>query len=641
MKLVHLNILLFLTLFVIACQNTSHIDSDISTIFYVSAQSGDDSNSGTIDLPFQTLAKALEVVTERVQQGIRSDKIYLREGRYKKVSDTTLYRLELKGTPDDYAELSAMPCEPNTAGCVQRKSGRWYEKVVFDAAWEIDTPWEKVSGREHIWKTKPGYTNLEWTHQNLWPWTRSEKGFPITDEDETPETTLFTVAPYMVLQDGEPTVWVDYVDSLSGRGQRTYDHETGELYVWPHDNKNPDTSTWESWYGGPEDYEIGTLHLDGEGRALFNGDLEFAAIRGFEFYMFNKIFEFHRRKYERESQRDIQRYVLIEDNLFRYGWMHILLDANTVNSSQEGVIRPRYHDRSHWTARNNVFYRPSRECFQLHGDNHVFEYNDVIERNGPWAGPAAVVSCVNTRNTRNAKIRHNYFYRHGNIKWARGSVFMIEVGHGSQVENKSSSHTSNTGDYVYGGQTFENNVFEKVVGPVMVLGKGGGIRMQGITVRNNIFKHGKGGEAIRLSTPHRNLVIENNVFYNQERAISLPGDEYATSYQALPSTISIRNNIFSNNQRTIDPALLKPHENSNIYIGHNLFYQNEQSAIGSHSRTRNPAFRSPEGLDFRPQRRSWETSGYHYYGPYPPDGSYMPGTDWWNKSAYSEEELSE
>lgn len=637
MKLIHFNLFLFLSISILACQNSRGSGPESPAMFYVDAQNGDDSNSGAIDRPFQTLDKALEVVTERVQQGIRSDKIYLREGRYKKVSDTTLYRLELKGTPDDYAELSAMPCESNTPGCVQRKSGQWYEKVVFDAAWEVDTRWEKVPGKEHIWKTNPGYTNLEWTHQNLWPWTRSEKGFPITDDDETPETTLFTVAPYMVLQDGKPTVWADYVDTITEPGMRTYDHETGELYVWPFDNQDPNESTWESWYGGPEDYEIGTLHLDGEGRGLFNGDMEFAAIRGFEFHMFNKIFEFHRRKIEKESQRDIQRYVLMEDNLFRYGWMHILLDGNTVNYSQDGVLLPRYSDRSHWTARNNVFYRPSRECFQLHGDNHVFEYNDVIERNGPWAGPAAVVSCVNTRNTRNAKIRNNYFYRHGNSTWARGSVFMIEVGHGSQVENKSSSHTSNTGDYVYGGQTFENNVFEEVVGPVMVLGKGGGVRMQGITVRNNIFKNGTRGEAIRISSPHQNLVIENNIFYNQERAISMPNSDFVKSYQALPSTTSIRNNIFSNNQRTIDPGLLKPHENSNIYIGQNLFYQNEQPSIGSHSVTRNPGFRSVEELDFRPEAGSEGTPDYHYFGPYPPDGSYMPGTDWWNRSAYSEE----
>lgn len=615
----------------------------VPSVFYVDAGKGNDAGAGTLEEPFRTLDKALEVVAARAARGIRSDKIYLRGGRYKKISDKTLYRLELKGTPDNYAELSAMPCDPNTPGCVERKSGKWYEKVVFDDAWEISTSWERVAGTGHLWKTNPGYTRLEWTHQNLWPWTITEKGFPITDQDATPETTLFTVAPYMVLQDGEPLLWADYVDSLTGPGMRTYDHETGELYVWPNGNKDPNTCRWESWYGGPEDYEPGTLYLDGEGRALFDGNLEFAAIRGFEFYVFNKIFELHRRKYESESQRVIQRHVLMEDNLFRYGWMHILLDGNTVNQPQKDILLPRYHDRSHWTMRYNVFYRPSRECFQLHGDNHVFEYNDIIERLGPWAGPAACVSAVNTRNTRNARIRYNHFFRQGNSKWTRGSVLMIEVGSGGKPDNRKDGHTDGDGDYIYGGQTYEYNLFEDIRGPVMVLGKGGGIRMRDITVRNNIFKNVRGGAAIRLSSPHQHLVIENNIFYNQESAISLPGADYMASYQALPSSISIRNNIFAGNRQHIDPALLKPHANSNLYIGHNLFYGNEQPPLGEDAVTGDPEFRSPDDRDFRPRSSSEGENGggkggeYQYFGPYPPDGSFRPGTDWWNADLYSED----
>ena len=599
-------------------------DADVPTIFYVSPSKGDDANPGNIEKPFKTLDKALETVGNRVKKGIRSDKIYLRAGRYKKVSDKTLYRLELKGTPDDLAVLSAMPCEPNTPGCVQRKSGKWYENVVFDDGYVLTTPWEKVPGEENLWKTSPGYTCLEWTHQNLWPWTRTEKGFPITDKDATPETTLFTVAPYMLLQDGEPLVWAEYTDSITAPGMRTYNHETGELFVWPLNDKDPNTCKWESWYGGPEDYEIGTLHLDGEGRGLFDGNLEFAAVQGFEFYMFNKIFEFHRRKYESEAERVIQRHVLIEDNLFRYGWMHILLDGNTVNQPQKDVTLPRYHDRSHWTARNNVFYRPSRECFQLHGDNHVFEYNDIIERLGPWAGPAACVSAVNTRNTRNAIIRNNYIYRHGNSQWARGSVFMIEVGSGS--------HSDSTGDYIFGGQTYENNLFEDVIGPVMVLGKGG-TRMRNITVRNNIFKSGKGGAAIRLSSPHQHLLIEGNIFYDQELAILLAeSGEGKVSYHSLPSTIAIRNNIFAENQHTIDPELLTPAENSNLHIENNLFHANVQPPVGEQAVTGDPQFRSPQRLDFRPQPDSREKSSYNYFGPYPPDGSFLRGMDWWNRT---------
>jgi hypothetical protein len=604
------------------CADRKSIDENSPSVFYVDSKNGNDNNPGNLEKPFQTLDKALEVVAERVNYGIRSDKIYLREGRYKKTSATTLYRLELKGTQDDYAELSAMPAEPGAPGAVQRKSGLWYENVVFDDGYVIETPWEKVPGEGNIWKTNPQYTLLEWIHQNIWPWVRSEKGFPITDNDDTPETTSFTVAPYMLLQDREPTVWVDYVDSIAGPGTRTYNHETGELFVWPIDNKDPNSCLWESWYGGPEDYEIGTLHLDGEGRALFDGNMEYAAIRGFEFYCFNKIFEFHRRKYESESERVIQRNVLMEDNRFSYGWIHILLDGNTVNQKQDSLILPRYHDRFAWTARNNVFYRPSRECFQLHGDNHVFEFNEIIERLGPWAGPAGCVSAVNTRNTRNALIRNNLIYRHGTGKLGRGSVFMIEVGSGS--------HADTTGTYVFGGQTYENNLFVDVYNPVMILGKGG-TRMRDITVRNNIFMNVKNDAAIRISSPHENLVIESNIFYDQDYAIEIPGfDNFVEGYRSLPSSISIRNNIFSNSKNVIDPDLLIPGENSNLNITDNLFHQNEQPSVGERVVEKNPMFRSHEQWDFRPQSSGSEKTNYRYFGPYPPDGSFSPGMDWWN-----------
>ena len=611
-----------LAIIIQTCINSENLNEKTPKIFYVDINSGDNTNPGDIESPFRTLDKAMEIVGNRVGSGIRSDKIYLRAGRYKKISATTLYRLELKGTPDDFAELSAMPCEPNTPGCVQRKSGKWYEKVVFDDAYEIRTPWEKVSENSHLWKTLPGYTRLEWTTQNLWPWTTTKAGFPVTDKDDTPETTLFTVAPYMVLQDGIPLLWADYTDSITEPGMRTYDHEAGELYVWPLDNKDPNTCKWESWYGGPEDFEIGTLHLDGEGRALFDGNLEFAIIRGFEFYMFNKIFEFHRRKYKNEAERVLQKHVVIEDNLFRYGWMHILLDANTVNIPPGDLVLPRYSDRANWTVRNNVYYRPSRECFQIHGDNHVFEYNAVIEHNGPWAGPAACVSIVNTRNTRNAVIRNNYIVGHGKNEWHRGSVFMIEV--------ESGPHVNETEDDIYGGQTYENNLFEDISGHTFVLGKGG-VRMNNITVRNNIFKTGRGAAAIQLSSPHWNLIIENNLFYDQQSAIDLGKSNRNTeSYRSLPSAISIRNNIFANNRNTIDPKLLTPSDNSNLSIDNNLFYKNIQSPIGDRALTYDPLFRSPEQLDFRPKPNSTVKPVYNYFGPYPPDGSYLPGTDWWN-----------
>src|SRR5687767_4371811 len=98
--------------------------------FYVDPVNGDDQYKGTLEKPFRSLDKALEVVGERVKGGQLSDKIYLRGGVYRDTSDKTSYRINLKGTAEDYSLISAMPCEEGTPGCVQRQSGKWYEKVV-------------------------------------------------------------------------------------------------------------------------------------------------------------------------------------------------------------------------------------------------------------------------------------------------------------------------------------------------------------------------------------------------------------------------------------------------------------------------------------------------------------------------------
>lgn len=80
---------------------------------------GSDDNSGAISAPFQSLRNALGVVSRRVEEGALSDKTLLRGGVYKvneSLEDGSLYRLNLRGTPDDYAVLSAMPAEPHAPG---------------------------------------------------------------------------------------------------------------------------------------------------------------------------------------------------------------------------------------------------------------------------------------------------------------------------------------------------------------------------------------------------------------------------------------------------------------------------------------------------------------------------------------------
>jgi len=564
--------------------------------YYVDPESGIDQNPGSLDLPFRTLDKALEVVNSNASHGFLSDKIYLRSGIYKKTSDHTLYQLNLQGTHDDYALLSAMPCEPETPGCVERKSGQWYEKVIFDDAWIIDTSWQRLNDDSRIWVTDPGYTHLEWTHQNIWPWN---KYVPATKNDDTPETTSFTVAPYMLLQDGEPTFWVDSLHQLLEPGHRFYDQQTHRLYIRPFGDQDPNQCLIETWYGGPENYEIGTLHLDGEGRGIFDGNLKYAAIKGLEFRMFNKIFEFARRHYQQEEDRKIQQDVLFEDNYCKYGWIHVLLDANTVIEEVPGVIRPKYQDRARWLVRNNIYYRPSREVFQIHGDDHIFEHNIIIDHLGPWAGPAACVSAVNTRNTRNMQIRYNFVLGQGNNRWHSGSVFMIESG---------SEHADANGDYLFGGQTYEGNLIADVSsGSAIVLGKGGA-RLKDITVKNNIFATNQQTATFKIGSPHHNLNISGNIFYDQKQIIEITDNGRKLKYDSLPSTIAFTGNLVIENRHLFDHEFINSHSLSAIQIDSNYWWLNQDQNYQSPDLESGlTVFNNPEKYDF-----TWSDAFKHY-----------------------------
>ncbi|MCF6268983.1 MAG: hypothetical protein L3J41_04675 [Melioribacteraceae bacterium] len=244
------------TLFFIQCTSNEKAQT-----YFVDSVKGSDLNSGSPESPFESLNKALEVVNERVERGIRSDKIILRGGVYK---TTTIYKLNLKGTSDDYAMISAMPCPPNSENGVQRKGGQWYEKVVFDDGYLIKSEWTQLEGNPHIWKTK----------------IIVPKNY-----DDSFETALFTMAPDILLQDGVSTIWADKIIDMINPGMCSYNYKTGTLYISSFEDKDPNNSKIEVWYSGLEEYDKDVLLLSGDGRALFNGDLDYATIRGFDFRM--------------------------------------------------------------------------------------------------------------------------------------------------------------------------------------------------------------------------------------------------------------------------------------------------------------------------------------------------------------------
>src|SRR5690606_27978501 len=110
----------------------------------------------------------------------------------------------------------------------------------------------------------------------------------------------------------------------------------------------------------------------------------------------------------------------------------------------------------------------------------------------------------------------NVFDGMANVPQHRGTGLMMEVGGpagpGADRRQIRGEHTDEQGNYLFGGVRVEHNLFRNVTGGNgLVLGKGN-VRMRNTVVRNNVFDTNLEDAAILLTSPHENLVIENNVF---------------------------------------------------------------------------------------------------------------------------------
>jgi len=599
--------------------------------FYVDPARGSDDNPGAISAPFQSLRHALGVVSRRVEAGILSDKILLRGGVYKvdeALEDGSLYRLNLKGTPDDYAELSAMSAEPHAPGAVQRKSGKWYERVVFDDGYRIPGPWERYPGNPKIWMTQPGYVKMKW-----WPDYAERFGY---------KDRHFPVSQFIVLQDGRALYWSDRLDEKTdpfcipkfifrrypgyenpmGPGRHTYDVETDTLYVWPYDDEDPNAVVLESW------------NRISRRRHLFSGDMEHAAVRGMEFRLVRDMFR--GAQYSEPFKRC---HVLWEDTDFFYAFRALVMDVRGANfKERRGDKFPSYANMSHWHIRHNRMYRTMGECVQIFGVGHIFEHNEIIRRGHPCGSPIAWVSSCNWRNCLGVIVRGNYVY--GNAmsdergKGSGGYTFLIETHPPYELRGMPVLR-----DYPEpppdGEHCFEYNIFINCSADsphhcaLLELGKSTG-QLHHVTIRNNIFVNAEHRTTIGISTPHENLRIHNNIFYNLPHAIgkSGVGGENRTVFGDLPSTVSIRGNMFVNCEGGIDDMLTRPKETDEVVIDRNLFFNTP--AAGARAITgKDPLFRDPDSLDFRVRPASPAIVPGHDIGVYDDASSVPQGADWW------------
>lgn len=606
-----------------------------SKTFYADARHGDDTNSGTLPAPFKTLSKALAIVDARVKAGIRSDKIYLRAGVYRNdavpvdtTADTfTCYHVNLQGTAENPSVVSAMPAEPNAPRAIQAPSGKWYEEVVIDDGYVLPKGiWKKYD--EYIWQAKPGYLNIHFDRAPHQAMSLKTPGFRWGGNSDN-----LAIGARIVLQDGEALLWkdpwpeynpltdpydpnpkVDPAAVLTEPGMRTYDQVTGTLYLWPYDNKDPNTAKMESWKGRTPDCRF---------RHLLHGDMVHTEIKGLQFRLIMHVFRdmwFNQKFIEADPKADYQ-HLKFEDNIFSYCWTQ-LFEAPHRHEVIKDV------PRTDWQIRHNIFFRPSRECFQTWGDNHVFEYNWIIGHGGPWAGATAVVGALNLRHTRNARVRYNYIQHLGN-RWYPGTAIMFETDIEQRDADGNCRYTR--------GAIIEHNIFCDMNGGTAVhLGRGGG-RMRDITIRNNIFAVNRGtarysgSKAIVVTSPHMNLKIHNNVFYQFKDAVTVYDDRSKMNLEDMPGTISIRDNIFAEiSRKTIDPRLLKL---PGVTIDRNLFFEAGNSG-GDNVIEANPLFTDPARFNFTlqpdsPAIREGNDLGVYEFGKPVPAQS-----QWWNAKSH-------
>ncbi|MBN1673822.1 MAG: right-handed parallel beta-helix repeat-containing protein [Kiritimatiellae bacterium] len=593
--------------------------------FYVDAAKGGDENPGTLAAPFRTLRQALGVVNTRAAAGVRSDKIFLRGGVYKEEKPAKqgegLYQLNLRGTPADHAVLSAMPSEPNAPGAVQRKSGRWYERVVFDDGQVVKGPWEKVPGTAHIWTCKPDFKNSGWIRGDKF--VKQRYGY---------STRTRPGAQFCVLQDGEALLWANQVTAGSKRlcnlylndlesvkalepGYRAYDVDEATLYVWLHGNKNPNECLIEAWTGL-------------RGRNIFNGDLVHATVRGMEFRLFENVLV-PRAKYE--EARTLQ-HVLWEDTDFFYGFRGIMYDI--AKYEEEITYTPKfrnvsYRESHHWHIRHNRFYRVSGECLQVMGEGNIVEYNDFIEKAHPCFGPKSWVSCCNWRSCTGLIVRGNYIY--GNCpdsKSGGGYTFVFESVPPIALRQ---GPPPRDGEFIFEYNVFLNNSSTGQRAAVLELGKGTGV-FKNMVIRHNIFANSRARNTVGVSTPHENLLIHNNVFYREPCAIGYTGYGKAGDkrklFGDLPSTVCIKDNIFVGCETTVHEKIAMPKATDRVMIERNLFFECEplgRSAIAG----RDPLFRDPAKLDFRVRPGSPAIAAGDDIGVYDAGGAVPRGGDWW------------
>ena len=623
--------------------------SEESKVFYIDPINGVDNNPGTIDKPFKSFQTGLDTVSRRVNSGIRGDKIILRKGIYKQTKSTRrgLYHFNLKGTLDKPTIISAMPAKPHAIGAIQRKSGKWYERVIFDDSSEIRSGWQKVESNSRLWKVKLPYKDAKYGVEMVGKLVRQayNQDSIFADNDEPVEkgsiNQYVNLAPFMMLQNGKPLKWSSTISGIKKPGTRYYDYQKHEIYLRPYQDIDPNTVVFETWNSHPNQ----RWH-----RTFIDGELEHVRFEGVEFRLFHQIAKegwgieqkysqkypkAWKRKRSRAGEEDVKikeykyRYVTFEDIDFKCCMFHFFGEFRKIGN------RGNWTNVAFWTIRNCRFFYSTNELLQIICPDSVFEYNEIFEPH-PRYCPLNYVSVCNIRRMPRLVIRRNLFYGNnlGEIDSKnKGGPFIL-------WETRKHHRLEGSYDFYNDGTIIEDNFFlqTKIV-PFIMMGRGG-VRMRNIVVRRNIFMDSE-TSGILLMDPHKNLQIYNNIFFRCKTGIDVVdkfkkdrGDDMiyfanTRAFKGLNNTAKICDNIFVKCRTAMHKFIYhSKNPNDKIEVIRNLFYDTGRAG-GLDGINGDPLFKNSNKFDFRLSAGSPAIVDQHDIGVYDYDSPIMAGTDWW------------
>jgi len=595
----------------------ANLTSDCTSSSYSSANRNCTGSDGNAYNDFQEACSAATA----------SDDITIRGGVYRRSGG---YDCLLDATSGNHIIVTAQTCSANAPGCVQRLDDNWYENVVFDGGRITAETWTTTNS-SNVYKATVNF----WTTSAAWitdavtlAGTNTTGGSPyaVANNASNYGFTNFAPGPYRLLTDGQPSRWLDWdytlttdqnTDRLSSlAGSHSYNKTTKILYVHARNNEDLRTSgtlieTWEdsdSWLRCRCDY------VDFRGFVVRLWMLTWPLV--------NNDLTSYQTNVTYEGIVWVDNLSMIQDPR----GMRFTEFAGEV--TQTGATT--YALRSAVSFRYSHFIRASREIFQFHGDDNVFQYNNVFDKTSQWSGGFDSFPGTNTRNNEASIIGENWF--HGHIDSYRTAVII-----NTETTTEHDNVTEN-GNCQFNNQIFRGNLITEfqrsgsmIVGGVSSLD--GHCALTNFDTTRNIFYNLNTSSNTDAIDIRSNLVggsdFSRNLFYEKSGGdtIEMPSGSRAAT---LTNDLTFDRNLFYNQDTVFNARVCNA---TGVTLTNNLFNgNNSNGCTGTGSVTSAPTFVDVERLDFRPASAgSAQVITGDDIGPYNQGEATPTGMDFWTR----------